>query len=298
MRQTKSYPIEKSPLFRIRSKTKLAELLEISRRELTDLVKKDCYAVFLNEVGREIQQPIGRLRIVHEKIQKFLSRIESPTYLFSGKKKLSYLDNALKHINGKYVLVVDIKRFYPNCKEEFVFRFFRYRLEMSEDVAWLLTRLVCYNDFIPTGSPLSQSIAFWSCSKTFDSIYKMAKQLKMDFSLYVDDMTFSSVSPIPKDFHLSISYHLKRIGLRLKNSKIKYFSKNDFKLITGTAISPQGIPKISNKLQQKILKGLRKEKNIHNIDPKKRKVLLGQIVAARRIEPKFLNEVYTLLKTA
>jgi len=225
----------------LNNKPKLADLLFIEQKNFSILKSDKLYNAFSIKTGskrRDIQEPIGIRSRVHGRNQQLMSRIETPDYLFSGKKGLCSLDNAKKHILNHYFLTADIDNFYPNSKREYIFRFYYYQMKMSEDIAWLMADMVCYDDHIPTGSQLSQSIAYWAYRKTFNKISDFAHQRKLKFTLYVDDMTFSGSLPIRQDLHLSINYYLKTVGLKLKKGKTKYYSKNKFKKITGAVISP------------------------------------------------------------
>lgn len=259
MKKIRAYPLQKSPFYNLRNKSKLAKLLKIDRQDLSSLRGDGLYNTFLKNEGgklRDIQQPIGVRDRVHAQIQRLISRIETPEYLFSGKKGLSSLDNAKCHLRNHYFLCTDIENFFPSCKREFVFRFFRYQMKMSEDTAWLMADVICFGNHIPTGSHLSDRLAYWAYSKTFEQICEFAHQRGLDFSLYVDDMTFSGAAPIPRDIHLSISYYLKRVGLKLKTRKTKYYSKKQFKTVTGAVISPINELLIPNK-HRKTLKKLK-----------------------------------------
>ena len=41
---------------------------------------------------------------------------------------------------------------------------------MSHDIAWIMTDLVSYNNKLPTGSPSSQLIVYWTFSHMFENI--------------------------------------------------------------------------------------------------------------------------------
>ena len=91
-------------------------------------------------------------------------------------------------MNGKYVLTIDIKKFYDNCTREPVYQFFVQKLKTSPDVAEILTNIITY-------SGGSQIMAFYAYSDMFSEISDLAKQCGCKFTLYVDDMTFSSTEP-------------------------------------------------------------------------------------------------------
>lgn len=93
-------------------------------------------------------------------------------------------------------MTVDIKKFYDNCTLDSVYQFFAKMLKTSSDVAEVLTNIVTYDSSIPTGCPTSQIIAFYAYYDMFEEIHAVAQHFGCTFTLYVDDMTFSSPSPI------------------------------------------------------------------------------------------------------
>jgi len=295
-RENKIYFIEKSPLYKLQSKHKLYTLLGITSNVIKDLRNDAFYKVFeITRKGkkpRTVQEPVGIRRIVHSRIFLLLKRIQTPDYLFSGKKSISYLDNSRYHQANNYFVTIDIEKYYPNCRYEYVFRFFFYQMKMSQDVAHLISRLVCYKEQIPTGSPLSQLIAYWAYSRTFDYINQLAVSKDLTFSLFVDDMVFSSQTPISKKFHLSINYNLKRVMLKLNKEKVKYRAKTHYKVVTGGAISPNGTLGVPNKLRLKIINTLQLHSTQKQIESQDIKSMLGMIRAGQLIEANFFNETY------
>ncbi len=275
--------------------------MKIEVRELASLTDTNFYRVFDAKKGaktREVQEPIHLRKKIHFRLQQLMMKIQTPEYLFSGKKGVSSIDNAKYHVSNSYMLATDIESFYTNCKKEHVFRLFRYQFKMSDDVAWLLANLTCYSDHIPTGSHLSQTLAYWTHSNLFNKISKEAKDRQMLFSLYVDDMTFSTNNPISKDFHLLIDNKLKRAGLNIKKKKTKYFSKKKYKTVTGPIIGPEKELLIPNKHYYEIMKMVGKHKQSGSITQKDTQRLLGKIGYVRQILPnKFeqLNCYYKVL---
>ena len=140
----------------------------------------------------------------------------------SGEKGKSYKDNGMAHVNSDYCLTMDIRNFYDNCNRNSVYQFFKLKMLTSSDVAKILTDIVTYNNIIPTGSPTSQLIAYYAYEDMFNELNEFAKQLECTFSLYVDDMTFSSNRPLSKKVLSNINKILHKYGHRLKFSKVKY----------------------------------------------------------------------------
>ena len=118
--------VKNSFLYKIGNKTKLAKYLGITRKELLNLCNDNLYKVREelkhNGTGtRIIEAPAKQLKSIQRKLNKELQKLETPSYLFSGIKGKSFIDNALVHVQNKYVLCVDIhvlmiKRFYNFIK--------------------------------------------------------------------------------------------------------------------------------------------------------------------------------------
>jgi hypothetical protein len=295
----KSYQLENSPLYRLQNKQKLSDLLAVSVKELKSLCLCGFYKVWIKKTenkDREIQEPIGIRKKVHLRIHILLSRIIKPNYLYSGKKGVSCIHNAAFHVDNHYFLCTDISHYYTNCKREFIFRFFHNKMQMSADLAWIMTDMVSYNGHLPTGSHLSQDLSFLIHSDVFDTIHKIATEKGIAFSLYVDDLTFSSTSVIPKTTHLLINHHLKKVGLFLKRKKTKYYSKKHHKSITGVIISPNNKLLIPNRHMKYIKDTVDKYQTPIAIPEKEKATLLGKLRYVRQIKNNFFDNVYRLAR--
>lgn len=111
---------------------------------------------------REITAPDKTLKAIQRRILYLLHRVIRPIWLISGEKQKCYIDNGRTHLDGKYVLTVDIKKFYDNCTREPVYQFFVQKLKTSPDVDKKLTDIITYNGGIPTGCQTSQIMAFYA----------------------------------------------------------------------------------------------------------------------------------------
>lgn len=308
MPQKQLYNYTKSPLFRLKSKNKLADILQISKNELSRLEKLSkqnihIYSVFtVGEKRRTIQHPVHPLLVkVQTKLFTLFKRIELPDYVHSGKRNHSYVTNALIHKDAKYFLTIDIEHFYENTKGEFVFQFFFHKMEMASDLAHILTNILTYNDLetsnqkIPTGSKMSQLLAYWAYSDMFNSIAVLATENNYVFSLYVDDMTFSSQTPIPKDFHKKIEELLRAKKLRFKRSKLRYYSSNQSKQITGIIITPDNHATVPNNRLKNTKESINKA--LAPSATRNEKIsALGKISSIQQIKPHLFENVIPQLR--
>ena len=297
----RKHKLFESSLYKLKTKRKLADLLQVNIPELK-LATADVgnYVVFEQEgksgKARTIQHPKDSQKNIHCRIASLLCRIELPEYLHSGRKKHSHITNAKAHTGNKKVLTTDIKSFFPSTTRKMVFNFFYNIMQCSSDVADLLASICTYNGHIPTGSQLSMPLAFWANIRMFEQLNNLANKHDVIMTVYVDDLTFSGDS-INRHFLSVIKKIIVSNGHISHPDKTKLFEKSDVKVITGVAIKCDDVA-ITNK-QHKLIyesleqwKGCRDEPLISSfVIPK----LLGRLHAHSNIEPKLKDKVNSIL---
>lgn len=231
----KLYPLNQSPLFKLKNKKKLLQVIGLSKKQADKLMLDLAYKEFENDAGRKIQEPIAQLKAVHRKIGVLLSRIELPPYLHSGRKKHSTLTNAVSHQQATELLKLDIHKFFPSTRAAKVYKAFVDKFEMSPDVAYVMTNLATFAGKVPTGSPISMAIAFWANKDMFDELSNLAASNSLVFTAYVDDVAFSG-SKIPKGFAAQAKKCIRSHGLTSKDKKERFYSSSEGKLLTGIVI--------------------------------------------------------------
>ena len=254
-KQYKRYDITQCALYKCISPYNLKRVLKITDEEYKDIVKIVRYHTFQIDKKdgvekRNITAPDRRIKEIQTRILQLLQKVERPEWLISGEKGKCYIDNGKKHIHSNYFLTMDIKKFYDNCEREYVFRFFRDRLLMAGDLAGLCTDIVTYEGGIPTGCPTSQLLAFYAYENMFNEISEVAYKYGCIYSVYVDDMTFSSeVAFDVKKMRSEIDQKLRKYGHKPKYRKVKYYSHGQYVPITGTIVTGNHELKVPNRLQ-------------------------------------------------
>ncbi len=285
----KPYPLEQSPLFSLRSRARLCALLNVARSDLSNLRSDDSYRLFnktSNGKTRLIEEPRGRLKRVHKRVHVLLARTKYSDWCFSGVRRRSYVDNARRHAGAKHLLVCDIHGFYQSTRKKYVFGFFRDRMKQPDDIAWLLADILTFRDHLPTGSSSSPLLAFRAYEGMFETLRKVAEDADTEFSLYVDDMSFSSERPLPAGLVRDVSQVVSSYGLELKKSKTRIYGPGRWKKITGVALSPDGSVAVPNRWRHEIHK-LSEALSREGLAPKAVKRLYGLLCAAQQIDPTF-----------
>jgi hypothetical protein len=289
----RSYPLEQSPLYRLRNRRRLAaEVFCIELPLLERLAAKGGnYRVFHVHQGdklRQVEVPKAIVERLHRRLFALLARIEKPSYLHSGVKKRSYLTNAREHLGKKPMVKLDLKKFYPSVRADMVYRFFHGTLQCSPDVAGLLTKLSTCNGHVPTGSCLSQLLAFFAVKPLFDDLDSVARAEGLCFTVYVDDMTFSGSQATP-----ALLWKVKQLvhSRGLKYHKDKFYPAEMPRVVTGVLIDGDRLAVQPSKefamWQQMQALG-------DGDEPMRRAALerlIGSAVAASQIETRFLDRV-------
>ena len=291
-------PLEQSPLYNLSSKAKLSHLLGCRTQFLHNFRNsRQQYNIFKikkknSTEKRPVEDPNIFLKRLHSKLKKLITEIQTPDYLHSGTKGKSHITNAQSHIAAKYCVTLDLKSFYQNARKTFLRYMFHTVFQMPDDIAYCVADIATipytqsyeHNSYFSTGSPLSQILIFWCYKGTFDYIDRLAREKGIIFTLYVDDMTFSSTKPIPKKFIKSVERRLGKVCLQLNNKKTKWYYPENFKIVTGCAIK-NGTMKVKNCKREEIIIKLKQNDN----SSKAIASIVGKISSQQQIEPNIMN---------
>lgn len=289
----KYYKLEDCALYKIKTQKQLAKILFKDLKILKSLKDDSHYNTF-KLVSRDIECPDRHLDEVHTRIASLLSRIELPDYLHSGRKGHSHITNAKAHVGDHCVLTADIRKFYRSTSFDIVFKFFNRVLLCQPDVSLLLTQLCTYNLHIPTGSRISMPLAFLANKKMFDELNKIAGSNKLNFTVFVDDITFSG-----NNINKMLVHKVKKIvsghGHKIHPDKTRLFKKDSIKTITGSSANKDGLI-ISNKHHRKIFDDMLawslSDKTIRL--PSLENRLLGKLVAQSSIDYRYKDKARSL----
>lgn len=290
------YPFDQCALYKCTTKRSLYEYLKVDSFEMHAILKTMHYNEFTrpkknSDELRTITAPSKALKGIQRRILSLLQRVKRPEWLMSGELGKNYITNVEFHRGNDYCLTIDISKFYDNCTREYVYCFFKNKLKCNSDVAKILTDLSTYQDGIPTGTPVSQMLAYYAYEDMFVEIYDFATLNGLKFSLYVDDMTFSSENNFnSRRVTYKIKKILNRYGHTLKTKKTHYYSKHNSKLVTGVIITSNKLLSTPNSRRKKIIDEVNTI-NDENFDEKKALSLLGKVSAARQIEPNIFPSI-------
>lgn len=218
-------PLDQSLLYRLTSPRRLADVLGLDEVELRAMaVGPDRYRQFeIEKKGggkRPVEDPVAPLKRVQGRVAKMLARIEPPDFLFCPVKGRCYVSNAARHRGNRVVHCLDIKKFFPNTPRVRVIWFFQTVMQCRGDVAGLLGDLCTFEGHLPTGSPLSPILAYYSYHDMWAEIAAFCASKGYTLTVYVDDVTISGAKvPIADVWQVRRMIH--RTGLRYH--KLKHY---------------------------------------------------------------------------
>lgn len=224
--KTGTYPLQSSPLYKLKSRSKLASLLGIANGDLRRLTKNPDGLYAESERPKKngrgvrlIENPARPLKRVQASLARLLGRIAPPDYLFCPVKGRCYVRNAARHRGNRVIRCLDVRRYFPSTRARRVFWFFQSIMKCDRDVAATLTALCCYKEHLPTGSPLSPIMAYFAHIDVWESISAICKANGYTLTVYIDDVTVSG-SKISPEIMWQIRRTIHRVGLRYHKEKV------------------------------------------------------------------------------
>ncbi|WP_246154299.1 trypsin-like peptidase domain-containing protein [Methylobacterium oryzihabitans] len=242
----------------LKSEEKLLEYLAISTKELKFVwwYRERMYRKF--ELGskkgkvRAIAAPNNRLKYIQRRIAVLLNqiyRVRNPVHGFVKEKSVK--TNALSHLKKKYIVNIDLKDFFPSITENRVIGVLN-SLGIERSVSQIIAKFCCCNGHLPQGAPTSPVISNMICFKMDKSLMSMAKEMRLIYTRYADDITFSGyrpmtvlfegAAPFPGRFDPNqLASELRQIisgnGFVLNANKAHYADPNMRRMVTGLKIN-------------------------------------------------------------
>jgi len=286
-------------LYNCKSLNKLQSYLLIKNKSYFKKLSNDIkstpsifYNEFTNKEGRDVCACSSKIKRHHKRLIK-LFNIEKSNYLKSGVKKQSHITNVIHHKGSNFFLLIDIKNFYPSITKSKIKRQLIVTYKQSSNVAEFISNLVTIEQkksngkrALVTGSPISQYFAYVINKKMFDELNELALNENVKFSIYVDDITFSSKTIITYKFLTKVYNILKKYGYSIHKGKIYRGKIGKKSKITGVHLTKYGF-RLLEKHKLKIRNFLKKDND--------KKKLSGLINYAIQVNPKY-KKYQTLLK--
>ncbi|TDS14232.1 RNA-directed DNA polymerase [Maribacter caenipelagi] len=185
---------------------------------------------------RKIKEPLPNLKAIqHWILANILEEIEPSVYAKAYVKKRGLKQNIRFHKAQKKVFTIDIKNFFPSININQIEKIFietGYSIELSN----YLAKLCCLKNTLPQGAPTSPYISNLILKDIDNSIAIFCKELKVRYTRYADDLTFSG------DFEEESLYEfvnalLEKNGFELNKEKTRLMLSSQRQIVTGIIVN-------------------------------------------------------------
>ena len=151
---------------------------------------------------RNVAAPTGGLKFIQRNLADILTgSLAQKSCVHGFAPDRSIVTNAKVHLRRNLVINLDLKDFFPSINFGRVYGLFKsHPFNFNEQVAATLAQICCFEGSLPQGSPCSPVISNLICRSLDNQLMHLAKSLKMSYSRYADDITFSTnLKEIPEE---------------------------------------------------------------------------------------------------
>lgn len=210
---------------------------------------------------RKIRKRGGSLRTIyrpslqHDRLLKQLSEVLPkltrycpPNCVHGFVKGRGTFSNATQHLGARVVLNVDLRNFFPNISTAMVEQSL-IEEDFDPDLACVVARATTIDGGLAPGlspSPFLSNLVFLP---TDNLLSEIAKDLRLTYTRYADDLTFSGVEA--DDSTLSIIRgQLERYGWSLNDKKTRFMRRGGAQYVTGLYVGDPEQPHIPRRIKR------------------------------------------------
>lgn len=242
------------------AREEIARLINVDLKEITYVLYKtkveNSYISFeipkKNGKNRVIYTPNDKLKWIQRNLSEKLYEIHTKYITEKGiktnvshgfEKDKSIITNAYRHKNKKYLLNIDISDFFSSFNFGRVQGYFYKSREFmfSKEVATIIAQLACYKRKLPQGAPTSPIISNLIFNIVDLQILALAKKYKLNYTRYVDDMSFSTNNKVFEKEYLNfvqeLSDLLEKNGFEINQNKTRLEYCSSKQEVTGLTVN-------------------------------------------------------------
>lgn len=249
---------------------------------------------------RTIHHPARELKALQRWLLiKVLESLPAHEAAMGYRRRLSIKDNALRHVESRYLLRLDFHNFFPSLTSDDIRSYiasYRSRSPFcdwdSRDVDFFIA-IVCRQGRLTIGSPTSPALSNALCFELDSKLTEISECEQVTYTRYADDLFFStSQQDVLGSFPEKVEKILASLkiprGLRINHSKIRHSSKKGRRRVTGITLGSDGKISIGRSLKRYI----RRQVHLHDsLSPEDKVKLAGLIAYAQSVDPDIINSL-------
>lgn len=244
----------------IKTRNDFADFLRIPRSKLTHILyvrKPDSYYETFeipkkDGDTRKICAPSGDLKSLQTKLETALWEHQKsirtsagikPNISHAFEKEKSIITNAKVHRNKRFILNMDLECFFDTFHFGRVRGYFEKNRDFSlpREVSIIIAQIACYDGRLPQGAPSSPIISNLICQVLDMHLLKIAKNYKLDYTRYADDLTFSTNNrnflDSYENFIKEITAAILKAGFTVNEKKTRLLYRDSRQEVTGLVVN-------------------------------------------------------------
>jgi len=248
---------------------------------------------------REIAQPTKEIKFLQRLLSKqelaYLPIHDAAVAYRSG---LSIADHARPHAQGRYLLKLDFKDFFPSIKWPAVASLLSQDTEYTALELWILGNLLCRKLKpngglqLAIGAPSSPLISNFVLHEFDSELTAFCSHRAVRYTRYADDLAFSTKVPgvldeVEDEVQLLLN-KLDYLGVRLNNEKTVNVSKKARRTLVGLTLSNDGRASIGREAKRELRLALHRAAN-RLLDPSQVANLRGRLAFTYAVDPEFVD---------
>ncbi|WP_353662529.1 reverse transcriptase domain-containing protein [Hydrogenimonas sp. SS33] len=194
---------------------------------------------------RNLNIPPIQVKITQKKLCSLLNSIYIPSKSVHGFIKSNNNDhrtiysNAKVHIKKRVVINIDISNFFDSINFGRVRgMFLKSPFNLNKKLATKFAQLTTYNNSLPQGAPTSPVISNIICRKMDHELIRFARQNKLIYTRYADDLTFSTNKEIDETTIInSLEDIIISNGFAINSNKTRVQYSNQSQIVTGLKVN-------------------------------------------------------------
>jgi len=247
-----------SNFLKLTSRKEIANWLGVSDAKLRYLlyalssdVRYTTFSISKRSGGlRDISAPVSLLKVIQKNLLKVFREIAPASGLATGFiQGKTILDHAKVHRNKRWIILVDLKEFFPSINFGRVRGAFRASpFLLNDEVATVLAKICCDDTCLPQGAPTSPVLSNLIARKLDKGLLIIARRAKCNVTRYADDICFSTNTSQPPAILVNIllgktepSEELRDLieenGFEINPKKFKVIHTRDRQLVTGLTVN-------------------------------------------------------------
>ena len=200
---------------------------------------------------REISAPPGHLLWLQKRVYALLSaRYSAKACVHGFVPTRSIVTNARPHVRMRHIVNFDLRNFFPSIHIGRVKGVFRSPpFSFGDEAAEVISQICCRDDgSLPQGGAMSPFVSNFVCRNLDNDLLQFARKLKIRYSRYADDLTFStSRAALPEELiniksnpaqpGARIDAIVLRNGFEINTAKVAHQSHRRRQEVTGIVVN-------------------------------------------------------------